>query len=142
MATTFVLGYQEEIEASSMRATAQMAMEARPSGYRWWWRCRRTGHASRCRARRWNWALHTPWKAGGCDRDPLSGRASLETIASFVSAPWLVKAGRVEEAGAVLAEVIELGGAGVWLDQQVFSLADPAGTLRQISEALHRPVAA
>lgn len=143
MVASFFLGYEEEIEAACLKTTVQWALagktlglplviEVCPSGPR----------------------VMLPEKAvelgasyaleGGADVIvvPHPGRKSLDTLAAFLSVPWLVKAGSPETAPAELEEALACGASGIWLDHRVFSTADPAASLQSLSERLHAPLAA
>lgn len=133
MVTTILLGYAEEIEAASIRATVQLSIsgkqvglplvaEVRPTGPR----VALFGKAVELGA---SYALE-----GGADVIvvPHPGPASLATLGKFISVPWLVKPTRLEAAEAELAQALAAGAAGLWLDHAIFSLPDAAGFLAEL----------
>lgn len=143
MVASFYLGYEEEIEAACLKSTVQWALagktlglplliEVCPSGPR----------------------VMLPDKAvelgasyafeGGADVIvvPRAGRKTLETLAAFLSVPWLVKASSPEAAAPELEEALACGASGIWLDHRIFSAANPAASLQSLSERLHVPLAA
>jgi DhnA family fructose-bisphosphate aldolase class Ia len=143
MVGTFLLGYEEEIEAASLRNTVQWALEGNALGLPLVMEVQANGPR-----------VSLPDKAvelgasyaleGGADVVviPHPGHKSLETIATFVSVQWLVKPSSLENASAELDEALSLGGAGLWLDHRVFTLPDPIGTLTQLSGRMRKPLAA
>jgi hypothetical protein len=70
---------------------------------------------------------------------PYPGHRSLETIAAFVSVPWLVKPTSLDTSAAELGEALGLGAAGFFLDHGVFAIADPATRLASFKALLHQP---
>ncbi len=133
MVTTLLLGYAEEVEAASIRATVQLALsgkqlglplvaEVRPSGPR----VALFGKAVELGA---SYALE-----GGADVivTPHPGPASLATLGKMLSVPWLIKPTRLEAAQTELAEALAAGAAGLWLDHTLFSLPDAAGFLAEL----------
>jgi DhnA family fructose-bisphosphate aldolase class Ia len=139
MAISFLLGYEEEIEAACMKATVTLALEGKavgmplvvevcPTGPR----VSLPGKAVELGA---SYALE-----GGADAIaiPYPGTASLKTISQFVSVPWLVKPTSFAAAEKEVEEALVLGCAGVWLDHTLFSLADPQQTLQRLAELVHQ----
>lgn len=138
MVISFLLGYEEEVEAGCMRDTVQLALEGKaiglplvvevcPTGSR----VSLYGKAVELGA---SYALE-----GGADVIviPNPGKNSLKTIAAFVSVPWLIRASSLEAAAQELEEVLALGGAGLWLDHKVFEQPDPAGALKTLHSQVH-----
>jgi DhnA family fructose-bisphosphate aldolase class Ia len=138
MAISFLLGYEEDIEAACMKATVTLALEGKavgmplvvevcPTGPR----VSLPGKAVELGA---SYALE-----GGADviALPYPGTASLKTISQFVSVPWLVKPTSFAAAEKEVEEALALDGAGVWLDHTLFSLADPQQTLQWLAELVH-----
>jgi DhnA family fructose-bisphosphate aldolase class Ia len=143
MVASFFLGYDEEIEADCLKTTVQWALAGKALGLPLVIEVCPTGPR-----------VMLPDKAvelgasyaleGGADVIvvPHPGRKSLETLAAFLSVPWLVKAGSTETALVELEEALACGASGIWLDHRVFSAVDPAASLQSLSERLHAPVAA
>ena len=125
MVGTFLLGYEEEIEASCMRSIVEWAITGKAN-----W------HASDCRGKDDRPAHLFTWKAielgasfaleGGADVIivPYPGSRSLETIAAFVSVPWLLKPTGLDTSTAELEEALGLGATGLFLDHRVFGIAE------------------
>jgi DhnA family fructose-bisphosphate aldolase class Ia len=142
MVFTFLLGYEEEVEAACLYQTVQLALEGRSLGIPLVVEVRTSGPR-----------VSIPDKAvelgvsyaleGGADAVvfPYPGRKSLTTIASFSGIPWLIRASSIEKAHAELEDALEFGGAGLMLDHRLFQTAEPAGLLSQFNSRLHDLVA-
>lgn len=143
MVTTFLLGYEEEIEAGCLRSTVQLALcgrelglplvvEVQPGGPR----VSVYGKAVELGA---SYALE-----GGADVIvvPHPGLASLETLGKFVSVPWLVKPTGLDTARQELAEALAAGACGLWLDHTMFGRQAPRTWLDELHQAVHVPHAA
>lgn len=117
MVTSFLLGYEEAIEAACLKATVQLALTGRdlgiplvveicPRGPR----ISLPGKAVELGA---SFALES-----GADvivvPDP--GPDSLKTIAAMLSVPWLFKPASIGATAAVWEIAFGLGAAGLWLD--------------------------
>jgi DhnA family fructose-bisphosphate aldolase class Ia len=143
MVTTFLLGYEEDIEGACLKQVVQWALDGNSIGLPLIVEVRAAGPR-----------VSIPHKAielgasyaleGGADAIviPFPGRKSLETIAAMVSVPWLIRPSHVENTAAELGEAISLGGAGAWLDHAVFALGNPIGVLQDFAAQLHQPVKA
>lgn len=126
MVTTFLLGYDEEIEAACLKSTVQLALEGKARGLPLVVEVQPTGPQ-----------VSLPGKAvelgasyaleGGADVIvvPYPGKESLKTIGTFVSAPWLVRATNLQTAPAEFAQALSCGAAGLWLDETVLATPDP-----------------
>jgi len=140
MVGTFLLGYEEEIEASCMRSMVEWAMGGKAIGMPLIVEVRTTGPH-----------IALPGKAielgasfaleGGADGIiiPYPGTRSLETIAAFVSVPWLLRPTGLDTATTELKEALGLGATGLFLDHRVFGIAEPATTLTSFKAMLHQP---
>jgi DhnA family fructose-bisphosphate aldolase class Ia len=139
MVITFLLGYEEEIEAACMKATVTLAIEGKEAGLPLVVEVRPSGPR-----------VSLPGKAvelgasyaleGGADVIvlPYPGLASMKTIGAMVSSvPWLLKPTSLESAAQELEEALALGGAGLWLDHSIFSQPDPAGWIASLYARLH-----
>lgn len=143
MVHSFLLGYEEEVEAACLRHTVQWALDGNAIGLPLICEVRATGPR-----------VNVPHKAielgvsyaleGGADAIivPYPGRKSLETIAAMVSVPWLIKPSHLENAASELEEAIRLGSAGLWLDHTVFALSTTSAVLQEFSARLHQPIEA
>jgi len=138
MVTTFLLGYEEDIEGACLKQVVQWALDGNSIGLPLVVEVRAAGPR-----------VSIPHKAielgasyaleGGADAIviPYPGRKSLETIAAMVSVPWLIRPGHLENAAAELIEAIELGGAGVWFDHAVFARSNPVELLQAFAAQVH-----
>ncbi len=143
MVSSFLLGYPEEIEAACLKTTVQWAIEGKALGLPLVVEVRPNGP----RVMLYEKAVELGASyalEGGADVIvvPNPGRKSLETLAAFVSVPWLVKAASLQAAAAELDEALACGASGLWLDQAVFAAPDPAAVLRPLAVRLHTPLAA
>jgi len=139
MVSTFLLGYEEEIEASCMRSIVEWAIAGKAIGMPLIVEVRTTGPR-----------ISLPGKAielgasfaleGGADGIivPYPGYRSLETIAAFVSVPWLLKPSGLDTSTTELEEALGLGAVGLFLDHRVFAVAEPATTLTSFKAMLHQ----
>ena len=143
MVTTFLLGYEEEVEAGCLRSTVQLALRGRelglplvvevlPGGSR----VSVYGKAVELGA---SYALE-----GGADVIivPHPGQASLETLGKFISVPWLVKPSGLDAARQELTGALAAGASGLWLDHTVFSQQALQVWLSELHQAVHAPHAA
>ena len=141
MVASFLLGYEEDVEAACLRHTVQWALDGTAIGLPLIVEVRASGPR-----------VSIPHKAvelgvsyaleGGADVIvvPQPGRSSLETVAAMVSVPWLIKPSRLEKAGPELEEAIGLGCAGLWLDQAVFALSNAIEVLQNLAARVHQTV--
>ena len=139
MVLSFLLGYEEEIEAACLKATVTIGLAGKDLGLPLVVEIQASGPR-----------VSLPGKAvelgasyaleGGADVIviPYPGPASLKTIGEMVSVPWLVKPVGLEHASDQMAEALQLGAAGVWLDQAVFAQPDPAAVVTRLGDQLHR----
>jgi len=138
MVTTFLLGYEEDIEAASLKSAVQLALEGKARGLPLLVEVRATGPR-----------VSLPGKAvelgasyaleGGADGIivPYPGDDSLKTIGAFVSVPWFVRPAALETAAAQLDKALGCGAAGLWIDGSVFGAPDPAGLLASWHRRVH-----
>jgi DhnA family fructose-bisphosphate aldolase class Ia len=72
---------------------------------------------------------------------PWPGEKSFKTILAMCGdLPIWVKPGDPLLDAQALGTILELGAAGLWLDERVFGLDDPLGSLQAIKALLHDPV--
>lgn len=133
MVTTILLGYEEEVEAESIRSTVQLSLTGKQAGLPLVAEVCPTGPRVSLVAKAVELGASYALE-GGADVIvvPHPGAASLRKLGKFLSVPWLVKPTRLETAAVELAEVLAAGAAGLWLDHQVFALPDPAGFLHAL----------
>jgi len=143
MVGSFLLGYEEEVEATCLRQTVQWALAGNTLGLPLIVEVRATGPRVSIHDKAIE--LGTSYALeGGADAIvvPYPGRKSLESIAAFVSVPWLIKPSHFENTTSELEEAIELGCAGLWLDHTIFALATTAVVLQEFATRLHQPIKA
>ncbi len=136
MVISFLLGYEEAIEAACLKAAVQLSLagkdlglplvvEVRPSGPR----VSLPGKAVELGA---SYALES-----GADVIivPYPGLDSLKTISVMVSVPWLLKPTSAEKTACEWEEALGLGTSGLWLDH---TWLGPSSPLKQYSDRLHK----
>lgn len=138
MVTTFLLGYEEALEAECLRTAVQYALEGKRAGLPLVVEVQPSGPR-----------VSIPDKAvelgasyaleGGADviALPYPGTKSLKTIAGFVSVPWLIKPTSSDTALAELQEALDLGAAGLWLDHMIFDPGAPTNLIDEARGILH-----
>jgi DhnA family fructose-bisphosphate aldolase class Ia len=136
MVLSFLLGYEEALEAACLKATVQLALagkdmdlpllvEVCPSGPR----VSLHGKAVELGA---SYALES-----GADVVivPHPGTDSLKTIAAMLSVPWLLKPSSAGSSADEWKIALGLGACGLWLDH---SWLEPAMPLAELAELLHK----
>jgi DhnA family fructose-bisphosphate aldolase class Ia len=143
MVSSFLLGYEEEIEAACLRHTVQWALEGNTLGLPLIIEVRASGPRVLIHNKAIELGVSYALE-GGADVIvvPYPGHKSLETIAAMVSVPWLIKPSHFENTATELSEAIGLGGAGVWFDHAVFALSNTVDVLQEFAARLHHPVKA
>lgn len=143
MLSSFLLGYEEDIEAACLRHTVQWSMEGNTLGLPLIVEVRANGPRVSIRDKAIELGASYALE-GGADAIalPYPGRKSLENIATMMSVPWLIKPSQVDKAAAELREAIELGCAGLWLDHTVFALPNTVTVLQDFAMRLHQPIEA
>jgi DhnA family fructose-bisphosphate aldolase class Ia len=137
MVSTFLLGYEESVEAGCLKTAVQLALtgkalglpllvEVRPTGPR----VVLPGKAVELGA---SYALE-----GGADAVvvPYPGEASLKSIGTFCSVPWLLKATSIGTAASEWEQAAPLGAAGLWLDHTWLPAAGKE-SLQSLAGSLH-----
>ncbi len=136
---TFLLGHEEQIEAECLRRTVQTALEGSrigvplildilPSGPR-------VVLFKKAVELGVSYALE-----GGADGAaiPWPGSESFETIITMAGeVPIWVKPSSLNNTEAELSQALDLGGAGLWLDETVFAEDDTMDQLRAFKAQLH-----
>jgi DhnA family fructose-bisphosphate aldolase class Ia len=141
MVCSFLLGYEEELEADCLYSTVQLALSGRQLGIPLVVdvqpRGPRVSIPDKAIELGASYALES-----GADVIvvPYPGPKSLETLAAFISVPWLVKPTGLESGAAQMEEALELGGAGLWLDHNLLGLPNPTGFVAPLVEHLHPDV--
>jgi len=137
MVMSFLLGYEEAIEAACLKATVQLALagkdlglplvvEVCPSGPRVFLPSKAVELGA-------SYALES-----GADviAIPNPGLDSLKTIAAMVSVPWFLKPAFTEKTDSEWEEALDRGAAGLWLDHTWLA---PSSLLKQLTDRLHEP---
>jgi DhnA family fructose-bisphosphate aldolase class Ia len=138
MVSTFLLGYEEEVEAECLRATVQWSVKGRSIGIPLVVEVRADGPRVSLAGKAVELGASYALESGAeVVVVPYPGPKSLETIAAFVSVPWLVKPDSLEEAPVVLDEVVRLGGAGLWLDHRMVASRERAVLVGELWRRLH-----
>jgi len=139
MVISFLLGYEEEIEAACLKSTVTLALTGKDLGLPLVVEVRPTGSR-----------VSLPNKAvelgasygleGGADVIvvPYPGPASLKTIGAMLTVPWLVVPTRWATASQELDEALDQGASGLWLDHSLFALPDPAGAVSRLAGQIHK----
>ena len=72
---------------------------------------------------------------------PWPGLQSFKTIQAMCNGlPVWVKPGSLELGRPELADALQLGATGFWLDERIFAIDDPAEVLQSFKSLLHAPV--
>jgi len=122
MVSTFLLGYEEAIEAACLKSTVQLALEGKAIGIPLVVEIQTSGprvsHPGKAVELGASYALE-----GGADVIvvPFPGLKSLATIGQFVSVSWLLKPSSLAQAQVELQAALDTGAAGLWLDHSVFA---------------------
>jgi DhnA family fructose-bisphosphate aldolase class Ia len=131
MVSTFLLGYEEELEAACLQTTVQLALDGKAIGLPLLVEVQTSGSRVSLPAKAIELGASYALE-GGADAIvlPFPGQKSLETLGHFLNVPWLIKPSAPSEALAELQAALQQGAAGLWLDQAVFQRGDAL-------EALH-----
>jgi DhnA family fructose-bisphosphate aldolase class Ia len=142
MVGSFLLGYEEEIEAECLRQSVQWAMEGSSLGLPLVVEVFPTGPRVTLPDKAVELGASYALEAGAdAVVVPYPGTKSLETIAQFVSVPWFVRLSDLS-AGEKLDDALKLGAHGVWLGSELWANADPNGLVEKLWKKIHLPVAA
>jgi DhnA family fructose-bisphosphate aldolase class Ia len=138
MVGSFLLGYEEEVEAGCLHATVQWAMQGKALGIPLVIEIQADGPRVSLPGKAVELAASYALE-GGADVIvvPYPGSESLAAIAEFVSVPWLLKPTSLKAASAQLEEALALGAAGLWLDYHLFAQPDPTATVGGLRLLVH-----
>lgn len=142
MVGSFLLGYEEEIEAECLRQCVQWAMVGSSLGLPLVVEVLPTGPRVNLHDKAVELGASYALEAGAdAIVIPYPGTKSLETIAQFVSVPRFV---RFSDLSAIekIDEAVRLGACGAWLGSELWASADPNGLVERVSKQIHAPVAA
>lgn len=140
----FLLGHEEQIEASCLHTTVQFALQGSQVGMPLLIDVQPIGPRvvlrSKAIALGVSYALE-----GGADGIviPWPGQETLQTVLTMAAeVPVWVKPDELDQAERVLAEALTFGAAGLWLDERVFAQPDPPGIISDLAAQLHQRISA
>jgi DhnA family fructose-bisphosphate aldolase class Ia len=139
-----ILGYEEEIESQCMQRVVNWALEGLSLGIPLLVEPQPIGP----RVVLLNKAIELGVSyalEGGADGVivPWPGTQSFMTIQGMCNdLPVWVKPGSLEADTQELAEALQLGAAGFWIDEHIFTVDDPAEVLQALKALVHTPVEA
>jgi DhnA family fructose-bisphosphate aldolase class Ia len=135
----FLLGYEEQIEATCLRTTVQLALQGSQAGLPLVVDVQPTGPRVVQREKAIQLGVSYALE-GGADGVvvPWPGRDSFELIQSMASgSPVWVKPMAIEGAETELGDALQMGAAGLWLDERLFAQPDPGTTLEILRAQVH-----
>jgi DhnA family fructose-bisphosphate aldolase class Ia len=139
----FILGHEEEIEAKCLQRVVNLALEGVSLGMPLIVDVQPIGPRVVLMKKAVELGVSYALE-GGADGIvvPWPGAQSFETIQAMCSGlPVWVKPGTLEADSIELAEALQMGAAGFWLDERIFAADDPAATLQDYQALVHTPVA-
>jgi len=139
MVVYFLLGFEEQIEAGCLRNTVQLALEGSRVGMPLIVDVQAIGPRVVLVSKAIELGVSYALEAGADGvAVPWSGEESFQTILTMASgAPIWIKPSKLPELEDDLEQVLQLGGSGLWLDQQLFAVEDVAEILERINVQLH-----
>jgi len=138
----FILGHEEEIETRCLQRMVNLALEGLNLGMPLLVDVQPVGP----RVVLLNKAIELGVSyalEGGADGIivPWPGTQSFKTIQAMSNGlPVWVRSGSLEPDTPDLAEALQLGAAGFWLDERIFAVNDPAAVLQALRAMLHTPM--
>jgi len=136
MVVSFLLGYEESLEADCLKSVVQLAIRGKEIGLPLVVEVLASGPR-----------VSLPGKAvelgasyaleGGADVVvvPYPGRESLTTLGAMLSVPWLVKTPAFEKAAHEWEEAQALGASGLWMD---LNWLNSGSALMEIAHRIHK----
>ncbi len=141
LVTYFLLGFEEQIEAGCLRNTVQLALQGTKVGMPLIVDVQAIGPrvvlGSKAIELGVSYALE-----GGADGVAVawSDRESFQTILAMAAGvPIWIKHPAFQGSDPELGDALQMGGAGLWLDQHLFAAQDILGTLEVIGAQIHLP---
>jgi len=135
----FLLGFEEQIEAGCLRSTVQLALEGSKVGMPLIVDVQAIGPRVVLKGKAIELGVSYALE-GGADGVAVSwpGRESFQTILAMAAglSVW-IKPTHFEEIEADLGDALQMGGTGLWLDQQLFAAQDPSELLGVIGAQIH-----
>ena len=140
----FLLGYEEQIEAGCLKNVVQLALQGGQIGLPLIIDVQPSGPRLVLRSKAIELGVSYALE-GGADgvAIPWPGRASLESILKMMAGliVW-IKPTSIEGAVRELLEALDLGAAGLWLDERLFALDDPRAALMRLRTEVHHLIPA
>lgn len=139
MVVHFMLGHDEQVEADCLRTTVQLAIQGSQVGLPLVVDVQPIGPRVVLRSKAIELGVSYALE-GGADgvAVPWPGRESFETICKMaVEMPVWVKPTALAHAAFELNEALELGGAGLWLGEELFAHPGTAARLNEFRAILH-----
>lgn len=143
MVIYFLLGHEEEIEAGCLRRTVQTSLEGAKVGLPLIVDVQPIGPRVVLYKKAVELGVSYALE-GGADgvAIPWPSKESFKTIITMVAdVPVWVKPSALEDAEVELSQALELGGAGLWLGEDVFAQSDYGSIIRKFNTKLHQPLA-
>ena len=126
MVMTFLLGYEEELEASCLHAAVNLALDGKVLGIPLVVEVQASGPRVSQPGKAVELGVSYALEAGAdVIIVPYPGSKSLETIGQFVSVPWLLKPTGLDHADPEIKEALNQGARGLWLDHRLFGQSNP-----------------
>ena len=142
MVTHFLLGYEEQIEADCLKRVVSLALNGSPLGIPLIVDVQPIGPRVVLMSKAIELGVSYSLE-GGADgvAIPWPGVASFVTIKKMLGdLPVWIKAGSQAAGVSELQEALDLGAAGVWLDESVFASPDPKAAVQALHDRVHAPV--
>ena len=136
----FLLGHTEEIEAGCLHRTVQTALDGTQIGMPLIVDVQPIGPRVVLYKKAVELGVSYALE-GGADgvAIPWPGSESFKTIMTMsAEVPIWVKPSTLEGAQAELSQTLELGGAGLWLGEEIFAQPDPGKLLETFGAAIHQ----
>ena len=140
---TFLLGHTEQVEAECLRQTVQLAIAGSQVGMPLLVDVRPLGPRVVLRAKAIQLGVSYALE-GGADGVvlPWPGQpAFMQVVKMAAGIPLWIRVEGSDMEPDLLRQSLELGAAGLWLDEQVFSTPDPAGRVEKLLSLVHNGVA-
>ena len=135
---SFLLGYEEQIEADCLRVTVQLSLQGSQAGVPIISDIRPTGLRVVLRAKAIELGVSYALESGvdGIAL-PWPGQHSFETIVTMASGiPLWIKPTEIQ-GGSELEAALDLGAAGFWLDDRLFAEPDPIALVAGFYNQVH-----
>ena len=135
----FLLGFEEQIEAGCLRSTVQLALEGTKVGMPLIVDVQAIGPRVVLKGKAIELGVSYALE-GGADgvAVPWPDRESFQTILAMAAGlPVWIKPTKLEGLEAELGDALQMGGTGLWLDQQLFAARDINELLQIIGAQIH-----